>query len=540
MSNVFDAQTNLLIRDGLAAEVFFGDLDGETMAIDNIEDLAAPMRYLLDQRSTLGYKSLLYLDALARQMNYYAVFEGSKLSKSLEEHIKAPLYIPNDVIELIKTAFEKAYLQYIVRGEEKFEGFADILSIWRFHNDELIPKYVAHIQAEGILEDKPSRQMFSKISENKRALTEAFSVFSNMLADKKEIVKFFAKHMTATPLFAYFNKKLIRHSIFNINTQESEAVSGFLSYRDRSGKNRIVLESSNGSFLFSMLASERPIFEKGEVKAQNVYTVADVLLYSETSKSNKKHEEALKSIYGVGQLYGNKEFETKIREALQLSAKYEEAYIKINKKGNYQNLLEKSYLKEAHDAIIDNFILVLRQEAEEEFSVFLENESKKSARVSSFSAAKESFAFSAALYVIKNIFNRKIHLLPIVDDDSFLRELQDKEIRKAFRRIVDTLVPQYLAAREAYIAQNHSVSAEGQGNKEVSEANKVPEQPKAEKEQVPQPEVSENDTMPKKETGGGISVPKTPNESGEDDEEDEDAQKITVSSLKDLLDEFGE
>ena len=530
---ILDAQTNMIIRDGFAMEVFFGDLDGETVSAEDLSLLPVPYKYLLDMRSTAGYKAVLYLDALARQIDYYSIFAGAKLSQDPIVHIKAPLYIPTEILDSIKLAFSKGYFLYIEKSMEVFKGFDEILKIWEYHNNELIPKYVSYIQAEGALENKPTKQFFSKTSENKRRVIEAFEIFRNMLEESKESVEFFAENLNATPLFSLFNKQLIKQNVFDIDTQQEEAISNFLTFIDKSKKNRIVCEDGQQhNFHFSLLSPERPIFQKGTVKAENPYSVADMLLYSEAAFSGKKNEEVLSIIYTVGQIYGNEAFEERIREMLLMGEKYEEAYAKIGRHSK-NDILHKSYLQEVHEVTMDHFASVLEDEVKADLKDLLSAEAKKSKQNSAFVISKESFAFSFVLYVIRNVFKRKIHLLPKVQENKVLEDIQRKKLKKTFRKILDECVPEYLQYREKYIKEKYEDAKEVKKalkEKEDSANKEKKEEANDAKESAKQREMPNKEKKVKVETA--VAEEQEEEDSGEAD------SKISKELLNSVLSDF--
>lgn len=565
-----EQMTDQIIRDAFAMEVFFGDLDGETFKGSTVE-VSPPYRYLVGLRSTKGHKAALYLDALVKFFIYYLNFSESRKNlknDKIEQYIRLPLYIPKDMLELIKEALKEGFLAY--HGEqEPCEYSNEIIETWNFFNTEVVPKYLSLIKSEGVLEKgSPSKQMFSKVLENKHAFHESFHIFTGKIFKIEDKVKNFTSVSVGTGdgIFHAITKELIgKKNSFELDFETKEKMKTFMAYNlpTRKGGERVVVVDSNDKmFFYSLMSPERPLYRiSGGIKPENLYTIADMLIYSEGAFSDPRKEDALKSIHIAAQLYDDNAFRKQVNEMFKLESKYEEAYSKISDEAsNGEDVIFRGVLKELHEAKMDEFKEKVEVDTKASMSAFLEKEYKKSAKTSSFTAAKEDFAFSATLFFLGKESMKYAHLIPDVSGNMFFEKQQKEILQKITKGVLEELIPKYLSKREQYIKERYeeykaSKEDKKTDNKEEKESSETDatasdvDHKETDEKDAQSPTSPEKDTIPKTETppietksetieaDSDIMVVAEDDDDGDDDSEKEYNK---ISEIDAMLEGLGE
>lgn len=483
-----EKQVELLIRDGFASEVYFGNTEGEYLNTDEIENLSPIFLALRSEKSTKAYKTMLYFDALARQFEYYLEYSDTKDTgmRNALIYIRPPLYIPDEIMTKMNDVQATAMISAKSKEEEDMirKGYAIIKELHTFHNDKVISSFCDYVTAQGVISDSSPKQFFLKaLSNKKEALAHINEFKAKIILHKNEIEKFIPL-LKMDMIFSFINSRRMANAVLKSTDEEDERMESFLSKKLQAVDSKFLFATGDNSFCFSPLAFERPSFERNFLLPLNLYTFADLMLYSEVPLGDKAKAEKISQIRIFHEVYHNSKFKDEISEIMLVGERYMKAYIE-NGAGEYgDEVVKRTYQHDAHESLFDTFSKSVKSYSKMLFETIIEKEKEKPSSVSVFSRKNESFSFVFAGYVVKQAIRDKLSMLPLVETDSFLYKLQKGKIKSLISTQIEMFVSVYVEARTEYLRK-----AMEKEKKNISETKT---KPKTDNETVGSVELAEN------------------------------------------------
>lgn len=540
-----EQQVELLIRDGFASEVYFGNTEGEYLNTDEIENLSPIVLALRSEKSTKGYKAMLYLDALARQFEYYLEYSDTKDTgmKNALIYIRPPLYIPDEIMAKINDVQATAIISARSKEEEDTirKGYAIIKELHAFHNNEVISSFCDYITAQGVISDSSPKQFFLKALSNKKEALTRINEFKVKIVLHKDELERFIPLLKMDKIFSFINSRKMANAVLKSTDEENERMESFLSKKLRAADSTLLLTSGDSSFCFSPLAFERPSFQHNFLLPLNLFTFADLMLYSEVPLEDKAKAEKISQIRIFHEVYHNGKFKDEISEIMLVGERYMKAYAE-NGVGEYgDEVVKKTYQHEAYESLFDTFSKSVKTYSGMLFEAIVEKEKGKPASISVFSRKNDSFAFVFAGYVVKQAIRDKLSMLPLIENDSFLYRLQKNKMKSLVSSQIDRLASVYVEARTEYLRktmekgkeqkqkqkQSSEVKNKPETNKETAGGVDLAEDNSQEPNSPPKEDTISENTTPASEPGDTFSY-------SDDDNEDEFEDK-GISSMDEIM-----
>lgn len=471
-----EKQVELLIRDGFASEVYFGDLEGEYLDTDEIEDLSPILLALRSERSVKGYKTMLFYDALARQFEYYLEYSDNKNTglKNTLIYIKPPLYIPGEIVAKMNDIGEASIIMAGSKEEEDTirKGLALLKELHDFHNDRVITAFCDYISAQGVIADSSPKQFFLKAMSNKKEALALFDEFQAKIVLHKELIGKIIELLKMDKILSFINGRKMANAVLKSTEEENNRMESFLSKKLQAADSRFSYANGEKNFYFSPLAFERPSCDLNFLLPLNFFTFADLMLYSEMPLEEKDKEEKIAQIRIFHEVYHNNKFKDEISEILLIGEKYTKAYISNGVGSSGDEVVKKTYQHEAYESFFDNFSRSVKTYSKLLFETIVKKEKEKPSSVSIFSSKGESFSFVLAGYAVKQAIMDKLSMLPLLEPDSYYHKLQKTKTKLLVSSQIESLVSIYVEARTEYLRKVLEEGKEGD-SKEDNKAKKT-------------------------------------------------------------------
>jgi len=478
LNRLAKVQINAIFRDALCLEAFFNEeLEGERLDISDevLEQLPKPQRYLLDMETSSGYQALFYMDALAKQISFFTFF---LTEEDIINHMKIPLYIPNDVMVLIKNAFSYS----------KKVDFKIIQEIHTFYNDFIVDSFLIDkmfLTENGEesslinMENGSNRyeSFIEKMREDRkreRFLIKRVQNFMQLLELHGDVVRNFYKEANIDNIITpIVDSKISTRELIDSIPANKEGDFEALFFSNYLSKRFFLVgdsipdgENDTASyFYFSHFEKERPIYSRdshASVQSNTFFTLADMIIYSKEPLGDRLKS---KKIHYLSEYFRamskQKEIDSKITEEIEkftfLSNAYAEASTYLfNGKENSEGI--KVIKDTLLSKIFKDALLTFSQKVEETFNstlkALLEKESKKKPQYSIFATEKKEFAYMVAYYTLSKAFKDNVKSFPSSGKNVALRTVEDKQLLRLTEKLIKHGVELYLGKKDNYVTPN--------------------------------------------------------------------------------------